>query len=116
MRGGALCAVRCLVVPRGAARGLGFLFFDFRFRPGRITGQYLKRDVRTPDPLPRRGRFLKCTKTEEFYKKSNTTCHIHQVRQGKCGCAVVVGGGRGNRSEVNLAPKWQQSVPGSSRV
>jgi hypothetical protein len=31
-RGGALCAVRCLVVPRGAARGLGFLFFDFRFR------------------------------------------------------------------------------------
>ena len=84
--------------------------------PGRFTGQYHGRDVRTPSPLPRRGRFLKCTKTEEFFKKSNTTCHIHQVRQGKCGCAVVVGGGRGNRSEVNPAPKWQQSVPGSSRV
>ena len=34
--------------------------------PGRVTGQYLGRDVRTLDPLPPRDRILKCTKTEEF--------------------------------------------------
>ena len=55
-RGGALCEVRCLVVPQGAVRGLGFLFFDFRFRfppdspqvklapsQGIATGSYSKR-------------------------------------------------------------------------
>ena len=34
--------------------------------PGRVTGQYLGRDVRTPSPSPPRDRILKCTKTEEF--------------------------------------------------
>ena len=98
----------CYIIRAGCCGGY--------FLPGGITGQYLERDVPPPSPPPPRGRFLKCTKTEEFYKKSNAACHIRQVRQGKCGCAVVVGGRRGNRSGANLAPKWQQSVPGSSRV
>ena len=34
--------------------------------PGCVTGQYLGRDVRTPDPPPPRDRISKCTKTEEF--------------------------------------------------
>ena len=38
-----------------------------RHEPGRATGQYFERGVRTLGPLPPRGRFLKCTKTEEFF-------------------------------------------------
>jgi len=51
--------------------------------PRRVTGQYLRRGVRTLDPLSPRGRFLKFTKTEELAslngKKGAEACFRSRV-------------------------------------